>query len=153
MQPNRNPWPAGRGQGKAALEADADKGKLSGVRRTRGVPTQKKRPEINGSYYFANTKDDIYVMKVINDVYCKDVNSVARPNATNSNLGTGRRAPLIHALQEGLSRGALGEALTGAPTGGGVLRWELERAPITTFTLQGQMPDWAFGSSNCCVRT
>ena len=35
------------------------------------------------------------------------------------------------ALREGLIEGAREGALTGTPAGGGVLRWELERAPIS----------------------
>ena len=37
------------------------------------------------------------------------------------------------ALREGLIEGARAGPLTGTPAGGGVLRWELERAPISTY--------------------
>ena len=74
-----------------------------------------------------NYKETICVTKVINDFNRKEVDYVTRRPAP---ILTGRAVPSLRALREGLSRGALGEALTGGPHGGGVLRWELARAPI-----------------------
>ena len=44
----------------------------------------------------------------------------------------GRRASSSVALHEGLIGGARGGALTGAPTGGGVIRWGSSRGLICT---------------------
>ena len=95
---------------------------------------------------FMNNKENIYVMKVINDFNRKEVDYVARRPAP---ILTGRAVPSLHALREGLSRGALGEALTGGPTGGGVLRWELARALISRTTyLLGHTHAAVCGSRN-----
>ena len=67
-----------------------------------------------------NEKEDIYVMKTVNHVNRKDMTSVTKVTV-NSHFD-GSMDPLNSALQDGLDRGALGEAITGAPTGGGVLR-------------------------------
>ena len=53
------------------------------------------------------------------------------------------------ALREGLIEGARAGALTGTPAGGGVLRWELERDPIS-IVQQTRVP--TRGSSNLPFR-
>ena len=57
-------------------------------------------------------------MKTVNYVNRKDMTSVTKVTV-NSHVDRSLD-PLNSALQEGLDRGALGEAITGAPTGGGV---------------------------------
>jgi hypothetical protein len=57
-------------------------------------------------------------MKSVNHMNRKDMTSVTKVTV-NSHFDRSLD-PLDSALQEGLDRGALGEAITGAPTGGGV---------------------------------
>ena len=132
----------------------------SGVRRTRGVPTRSEADQVRETRehfrgcadqeayrpkgkrrrtssttsrteknFFVYTEETIYVMNTVDELYFKFVITVTTTGRPSPIL-TGRAAPLSFARQEGLNRGALGDALTGGPYGGGVLRWESERALI-----------------------
>ena len=95
---------------------------------------------------FMSNKEDIYVMKVSNDFNRKEVDYVARRPAPN--FDRPRRSARFWSSRRP-HRGALGEPLTGPPTGGGVLRWELERALISRTTyLRGHTHATACGSRN-----
>ena len=68
-----------------------------------------------------NETEDIYGMKMINDLYEKFVESVARQN-WSPHLDQPTRPVIILVVHEGLVGGAREGLLMGAPTGGGVLR-------------------------------
>ena len=93
-----------------------------------------------------NYKETIYVMKVINDFNRNEVDYVARRPAPS--FDRPRHSARFWSSRRP-HRGALGEPLTGAPTGGGVLRWELEKALISRTTYQlGHAHATARGSRN-----
>ena len=68
-----------------------------------------------------NEKEDIYEMKMINDLYQKFVNPVAR-QIRSPHFDRPTRSIRILVVHEGLVGGAREGPLMGAPTGGGVLR-------------------------------
>ena len=66
-----------------------------------------------------NETEDIYEMKMINDLYQKFVNPVAR-QIRSPYFGRPTRSIIILVVHEGLVGGARELLLMGAPAGGGV---------------------------------
>ena len=79
-----------------------------------------------------NETEDIYVMKTVNALYEKFVNSVARQNKS-PHLDQPTRPVRILVVHEGLVGGARAWPVMGAPGGGGVLRRGFERALTSTY--------------------
>ncbi len=89
-------------------------------------------------YYVLNAKEKIYEEKNIiahvsmdNGIIKLDHKVTGSTMKPAPHFGTGDSTVSRFVLRDGLARGVtLGGTVIGAPTGGGVLRWELARAPI-----------------------
>ena len=84
---------------------------------------------------------------IVNNNIIEDLNHNDELHVTRQSSKHGH-APMLpagaprqyFAVREGLIEGAREWALTGTPARGGVLRWEIERAPISTYNYDTCVP-------------